>query len=154
GEFCYVLTSRQMGKSSLRVRTMQRLEQEGFICVAIDVTKIGSQTITAEQWYASLIGAMVQGFELRECFDIRAWWREHDMLTPVQRFSNFIDEVLLKEVPQRMVIFIDEIDSVLSLDFPTDDFFAVIALTTTIEPIKMRLAVSALSFSGLPHRVI
>lgn len=126
GEFCYVLTSRQMGKSSLRVRTMQRLEQEGFICVAIDVTKIGSQTITAEQWYASLIGAMVQGFELRECFDIRAWWREHDMLTPVQRFSNFIDEVLLKEVQQRMVIFIDEIDSVLSLDFPTDDFFAVI----------------------------
>lgn len=126
GEFCYVLTSRQMGKSSLRVRTMQRLEQEGFICVAIDVTKIGSQTITAEQWYASLIGAIVQGFELRHCFDIRAWWREHDMLTPVQRFSNFIDQVLLQEVAQRMVIFIDEIDSVLSLDFPTDDFFAVI----------------------------
>ena len=126
GEFCYVLTSRQMGKSSLRVRTMQRLEEEGFICVAIDVTKIGSQTITAEQWYASLIGAMVQGFELRRCFDIRAWWREHDMLTPVQRFSNFIDQVLLQEVEQRMVIFIDEIDSVLSLDFPTDDFFAVI----------------------------
>ena len=126
GEFCYVLTSRQMGKSSLRVRTMQRLEQEGFTCVAIDVTKIGSQTITAEQWYASLIGAMVQGFELRQCFDIRAWWREHDMLTPVQRFSNFIDQVLLQQVEQRMVIFIDEIDSVLSLDFPTDDFFAVI----------------------------
>ncbi|MEM9136490.1 MAG: AAA-like domain-containing protein [Cyanobacteria bacterium P01_F01_bin.42] len=126
GEFCYVLTSRQMGKSSLRVRTMQRLEQEGVICVAIDVTKIGSQNIKAEQWYASLIGAMVQGFELRRCFDVRAWWREHEMLTPVQRFSNFIDEVLLKEVQERMVIFIDEIDSVLSLEFPTDDFFAVI----------------------------
>ena len=126
GEFCYVLTSRQMGKSSLRVRTMQRLEKEGFICVAIDVTKIGSQTIKAEQWYASLIGAMVQGFELRQCFDVREWWREHDMLTPVQRFSNFIDDVLLKEVEERMVIFIDEIDSVLSLEFPTDDFFAVI----------------------------
>ncbi|MCM1984864.1 AAA-like domain-containing protein, partial [Lyngbya confervoides] len=126
GEFCYVLTSRQMGKSSLRVRTMQRLEAEGMICVAIDVTKIGSQTITAEQWYASLIGAMVQGFELRNCFDIRSWWREHDVLTPVQRFSNFIDNVLLREVAQRMVVFIDEIDSVLSLEFPTDDFFAVI----------------------------
>jgi hypothetical protein len=25
GEFCYVLNSRQMGKSSLKVRTMQRL---------------------------------------------------------------------------------------------------------------------------------
>ncbi|MBD0314459.1 MAG: hypothetical protein ICV86_16925, partial [Microcoleus sp. T3-bin5] len=26
GEFCYVLNSRQMGKSSLRVQTMQRLQ--------------------------------------------------------------------------------------------------------------------------------
>ncbi|MDF5716431.1 MAG: AAA-like domain-containing protein [Rhizonema sp. NSF051] len=31
-----------------------------------------------------------------------------------------------KEVKQNIVIFIDEIDSVLSLKFPTDDFFAFI----------------------------
>jgi hypothetical protein len=30
GEFCYVLNSRQMGKSSLQVRTMQRLAAEGI----------------------------------------------------------------------------------------------------------------------------
>ncbi len=35
GEFCYVLNSRQMGKSSLRVRTMQRLQAEGVACAAI-----------------------------------------------------------------------------------------------------------------------
>lgn len=29
GRFCYVLTSRQMGKSSLMVRTATRLRQEG-----------------------------------------------------------------------------------------------------------------------------
>lgn len=126
GEFCYVLTTRQMGKSSLRVRTMKRLEAEGFICVAVDVTKIGSQTITADQWYASFIGALVQGFGLRDHFDLRSWWRDHELLTPVQRFSNFLDQVLLQELSQRLVIFIDEIDSVLSLEFPTDDFFAVI----------------------------
>ena len=28
GKFCYVLNSRQMGKSSLRVRTMERLQRE------------------------------------------------------------------------------------------------------------------------------
>ncbi len=27
GEFCYILTARQMGKSSLSVKTMARLEQ-------------------------------------------------------------------------------------------------------------------------------
>jgi len=31
GEFCYVLNSRQMGKSSLRVQTMQRLQDEGIV---------------------------------------------------------------------------------------------------------------------------
>jgi adenylate cyclase len=29
GEFCYVFNARQMGKSSLRVRVMQRLQAEG-----------------------------------------------------------------------------------------------------------------------------
>jgi WD40 repeat protein len=126
GEFCYVLTSRQMGKSSLRVRTMRRLEAAGVTCVAVDVTKIGSQSITADQWYASLIGALVRGFQLSEVFDLRTWWRDNELLTPVRRFSIFLDDVLLPQVNQCMVIFIDEIDSVLSLEFPTDDFFALI----------------------------
>ncbi|AFY82439.1 hypothetical protein Oscil6304_2837 [Oscillatoria acuminata PCC 6304] len=38
GEFCYILNSRQMGKSSLRVRTMKRLQAEGIACAAIDIT--------------------------------------------------------------------------------------------------------------------
>jgi hypothetical protein len=41
GEFCYVLNARQMGKSSLRVRTMQRLQAEGIACAVIDITSIG-----------------------------------------------------------------------------------------------------------------
>lgn len=46
GKFCYVLNSRQMGKSSLRVQTMQRLQQEGTICAAIDLTGIGKHNVT------------------------------------------------------------------------------------------------------------
>ncbi|PMB46335.1 hypothetical protein CEN39_26055, partial [Fischerella thermalis CCMEE 5201] len=37
-----------------------------------------------------------------------------------------IEEVLLVEISQQIVIFVDEIDSVLSLGFPIEDFFAVI----------------------------
>ena len=44
----------------------------------------------------------------------------------MRRFDKFIDEVLLKAIPQPIVIFIDEIDSVLSLPFKLDDFFALI----------------------------
>lgn len=40
GEFCYVFTARQMGKSSLRVRTMQRLREVGVCCGVIDITRL------------------------------------------------------------------------------------------------------------------
>jgi class 3 adenylate cyclase/PAS domain-containing protein len=132
GEFCYVLNSRQMGKSSLRVQTMKRLEAEGFACAAIDLTNIGSQNLTADQWYAGIIRNLVSGLEISRHFNLRSWWRERDHITPVQRFSEFIHELLLGEVAQALadktgiVIFIDEIDSVLSLNFSSDDFFALI----------------------------
>ncbi|MEI2577510.1 AAA-like domain-containing protein [Scytonema sp. PRP1] len=42
------------------------------------------------------------------------------------RFRKFLEEILLAEIKENIVIFIDEIDSVLSLNFPTDDFFAFI----------------------------
>jgi ABC-type branched-subunit amino acid transport system substrate-binding protein len=126
GEFCYVLNSRQMGKSSLRVRTMQRLQASGMACAVIDITAIGAWGITPEQWYAGVIDCIVSSLELYVRFDLVSWWTENDLLPNVQRLSKFIGEVLLKLVPQNIVIFVDEIDSVLSLDFNIDDFFAVI----------------------------
>ena len=46
---CFVFNSRQMGKSSLRVRTMLRLRQEGVVCAVIDPQSRGT-TPTEEQW--------------------------------------------------------------------------------------------------------
>src|SRR5438552_10539989 len=51
GEFCYVLTSRQMGKSSLMAHTAARLRQEGVAVAVLDLTAIG-QNLSPEQWYA------------------------------------------------------------------------------------------------------
>ncbi|PLZ80949.1 hypothetical protein CEN44_29050 [Fischerella muscicola CCMEE 5323] len=126
GEFCYVLNSRQMGKSSLRVRTMQRLQQQGIACAAIDITAIGTWDITPEQWYAGVIDSLVGSLNFYDKFDLESWWSDNHLLSPVQRFSKFIEEVLLVEISQQIVIFVDEIDSVLSLGFPIEDFFAVI----------------------------
>jgi ABC-type branched-subunit amino acid transport system substrate-binding protein len=126
GEFCYVLNSRQMGKSSLRVRTMQRLEAEGVSCAAIDLTLIGSENVTPMGWYMGVFYDLVRKFKLSEKINRRTWWKDRESLSPVQRLSEFIEDVLLIEIPQNIVIFIDEIDSVLSLDFSTDDFFALI----------------------------
>jgi hypothetical protein len=126
GEFCYVLNSRQMGKSSLRVRTMQRLEAEGVSCAAIDLTLIGSENVTPAGWYMGVFYDLVRKFELSGKINRRTWWKERVLLSPVQRLSEFFEDVLLTEIRQNIVIFIDEIDSVLSLDFSIDDFFALI----------------------------
>ncbi len=51
GELCYVLTSRQTGKSSLRLRTRHRIESTGNgRCASVDMTRIGSENITPTQW--------------------------------------------------------------------------------------------------------
>ena len=41
--FAYVLTPRQLGKSSLMVQTAERLEQEGIQSVVIDLQQLGVQ---------------------------------------------------------------------------------------------------------------
>jgi hypothetical protein len=127
GQFCYVLNSRQMGKSSLRVRTMQRLQAEGFLCAFIDLTGIGKEDVTAEKWYAGLVQSLVSSCQLGKKFQWRNWWKEQrELLSPVQRLSLFIEEILLREIEQNIVIFVDEIDRVLSQSFSVDDFFALI----------------------------
>ncbi|AFW93086.1 GUN4 domain-containing protein [Anabaena sp. 90] len=125
GEFCFVLNSRQMGKSSLRVRTMQRLQLEEIACVAIDLTAIGTSGLNSEQWYNGIINNISESLKLENKFDLDALWEENKRLSNVQVFGKFIDKVL-KLVSTQIVIFIDEIDSILSLDFPVDDFFALI----------------------------
>jgi WD40 repeat protein len=122
GMFCYVLNSRQMGKSSLRVQTMHRLHQDGIVCGVVDITAIGSQEITPEQWYASILSCLVSSFRLN--INLRDWWRENLYLSPIKRLNKFVEEVLLVETSQNIVIFIDEIDSILGLPFSVDDFFA------------------------------
>jgi len=126
GDFCYVLNSRQMGKSSLRVKTIQRLQQENIGCVSIDMTEIGTDDITPSEWYASIIDTILTGLNLDDDFDIEELWEANSQLSNVKRFSKFIGEILLPSISQNIVIFIDEIDSTLNLPFNIDDFFAVI----------------------------
>ena len=127
GEFCYILNSRQMGKSSLLVRTLHRLQAEGFQCSTIDMTRIGSENITPLQWYKGMIAELWRGFNLLGSVNLKTWWRDSEYVSFLQRLSHFIEDILLVHFPQeRIFIFIDEIDSILSLDFAVDDFFALI----------------------------
>jgi hypothetical protein len=127
GEFCYIFNSRQMGKSSLLVRTLHRLQGEGFQCTTIDMTRIGSENITPLQWYKGMVAELWRGFNLLGQVNFKTWWRDSEDISFLQRLSHFIEDILLVQFPQEHIfIFIDEIDSILSLDFAVDDFFALI----------------------------
>lgn len=127
GEFCYVLNSRQMGKSSLLVRTRSRLQRHGFKCATLDMTRIGSENVSPVQWYKGLVVDLWRGFQLLGKVNFKQWRAETEGSSLLQQLGNFIEDVLFVQFPRdRLVIFIDEIDSILSLNFNVDDFFAFI----------------------------
>jgi hypothetical protein len=123
GEFCYVLTTRQMGKSSLCVRTMGRLRSQGLACVSIDLTGIGSQTSHAGDWYYGIVSeiALQLGLDSPDSF-----WDTNKNLSPVHAFSRYLEHEVLVKAEGQVIIFVDEIDSVLALPFARDDFFAAV----------------------------
>ena len=125
-EYCYVFAPRQFGKSSMRVRISNRLEDEGHICTNIDLTSIGSTDIDAEKWYYSFLSKIAKNLKLKRII-FKKWWDENKSATLIDRFSQFIDEFAFKDSKCKLIIFIDEIDSLLNQNYmSTDDFFAVI----------------------------
>jgi len=154
GEYCYVLNSRQMGKSSLAVRTISRLAESGIECAFVDLTRLGGASITPEQWYAGLLVETGRALGLRT--EAVAYYRENRDLGPAQRFLNFFQEVALVKKPGRLVLMIDEIDAIRSLPFPTDELFAGIRNlynTRTTNPVLNRLTVCLLG-AALPSDLI
>ena len=126
GNFCYVLDSRQIGKSSLMVNTAARLREEGLAVVVLDLTGVG-QTLSADQWYAGLLNQVATelqraGLDLDD--EIDDFWLAHGKVGPLQRWFDALREIVLMRWPGQLVFFIDEIDAVRSLAFSSDEFFA------------------------------
>jgi len=125
GELCYVLTPRQMGKSSLMARTAERLRRAGVRTAVIDLANIGGgkAEMSAEQWYYCIAYRLLKDLGLD--FDLAGWWETHRLLPPVNRMMELFAEAVLARIDGRVVVFIDEIDTTIGLRF-SDDFFAAI----------------------------
>jgi TolB-like protein len=133
GLFCYILTSRQMGKSSLMVRTAQRLREKQIQVAQLDLQAIGFN-LTPEQWYDGLVVKM--GRQLGIETELEDFWLDNERLGPVHRLFTALRELVLPRLPTppaspdgplpKLVIFIDEIDVVRALRFSCDEFFAAI----------------------------
>lgn len=122
GEFCYVLTTRQMGKTSLMVRTAVQLREEGRSVVVLDLTAFG-QNLNVEQWYFSMLSAVAAKLDLED--EMEAYWEANLRRAPLHRFMGAIRDVYLETKQKPLTIFVDEIDVVRSFrQFKADEFFA------------------------------
>lgn len=125
GQFAYVLAPRQIGKSSLRLRTAERLEDCGVACVHVDLSLLGK---TADRdpistWYFSVIGKLARDLKLA---DPKPIWAQKSQLLPADAFGRYLCDEVLRQVTASIVVFVDEIDYVRNLPFDTDEFFATI----------------------------
>lgn len=107
-QFTYVFAAPDTGKSSLAIRTSQRLREQGVRTAVIFLSGSGDQT-NPEQWYLGLAARMVGQLQLS--VDPEAWWQEQSAKAS-QRFILFLRDVVLQEIKGPVVIFFDEIETV------------------------------------------
>src|SRR5437588_11034462 len=98
GEFCYVLTSRQMGKSSLMVRSAARLREEGVQVAVLDLTAIG-QNLSPEQWYGGLLRRLGRQLDLED--ELEEFWDEQDRMGPLDRWMEALQNLVLPRLGVR-----------------------------------------------------
>ena len=121
GEYCYVLTPRQMGKSSLMIHTSQKLKEHNVKTAIVDIQRIGTNKV--KEWYGSMLSQIRRGLGLK--MDPNDWLEQKSNLGYGELFVQFVQDVVLAEIPNPVVIFFDEVDWMIKLDF-RDDFFASI----------------------------
>jgi hypothetical protein len=120
--YCFVLNSRQMGKSSLCVRSISKLEEQGVRTAFVDLTQLGGRNSQLNQWYMALTVTIGRALDLYD--EAVAEFRARQDVSPMTRFFETLRNVVLEQIKEPVVIFIDEIDATRSLPFDTDEFFA------------------------------
>ena len=98
GELCYVLTARQMGKSSLMVHTAARLRDAHTSVAVLDLTALG-QNLSVEQWYTGLLERIGEQLDLED--ELEEEWDKNQSLGPLQRWTAAVRKVLLERCPAR-----------------------------------------------------
>ena len=123
GEYCSLFNSRQVGKSSLETKVRSKLQQEGFVTCWIDPSPI-EKTITQDKFYDWIIQKISRNFQLLDSSDLDSWLECNHQLNYSERLTSFLEDILFLKIKQKIIISVEEIDSLLSFSFPIDDFFA------------------------------
>lgn len=112
GRFAHIIAPNRSGKSSLIAATSARLQNNGYRVAVLDLAQIGERDggSDAGRWYYSIAYRLLR--QLRLKIDLQDWWQDKSILSNRQRLVEFYVEVILQHIPERVVIFVDEIQCV------------------------------------------
>jgi WD40 repeat protein len=112
GRYAHVIAPCRSGKSSLVAATAARLEAQGFNIAILDLGQVGGRDAgtDAGRWYYSVAYRILRQLRIR--FDLQSWWQEKSVLGNCQRLLEFYNEIVLRYVKERVVIFVDEVQRI------------------------------------------
>ena len=117
GRYAHVIAPDRSGKSSLIAATAARLENNGFKVAVLDFEQIGARDAgnDAGRWNYSVAYRLMRQLRIRA--DLQSWWQDKSILQNRQRLLDFYSEIILQNVQERIVIFVDEIQCIGDLPF-------------------------------------
>lgn len=125
GHYAHVLAPDRSGKSSLIAATAARLEANGYKVAILDLEQISERDggDDAGRWYYNVAYRLLRQLRIR--YDLQTWWHDKSILSNRQRLVEFYSEIVLQYVPERIVVFVDEIQCIEELSF-ADELLASI----------------------------
>ena len=131
-EFVNLITSRQMGKTSLVFRAISELRPEGMNFAYCDLSTLHNEPV-ARVFFRTLVEELANELDLD--IDLDAFWSERAQKTNGASLIDFF-RTALKEIDSPIIIILDEIDSTLAsaeLAY-TDDLFTALRSIYTLRP--------------------
>ena len=155
GGSAYVIAPDRSGKSSLIAATSARLQSHGVKVAVIDLAQISERDggTDAGRWYYNIAYRLLRQLRLKT--DLQAWWQDKALVSNRQRLVEFYIEVVLHNIPERVVIFLDEIQCVEDLAFAEDLLASIRAAynSRVADPDFARLGFALLGECD-PHRLV
>lgn len=140
GELCYVFNSRQTGKSTTANSVMEKLRSDEIKYVYIDVTELitknekslyyekqKSEEDIYDIFFKGVTEKIWAKLKLPEEYYIQ-WESKYSdrQSSPRKKFQDFIDQILLPNITDKFIFFLDEIDWLFDVKSLVDDLFTLI----------------------------
>ncbi|VXD11459.1 conserved hypothetical protein [Planktothrix serta PCC 8927] len=140
---CFVLAPRQMGKSSLMNRTVNRLRQDNIACVMVNLHGLGKVNQEEDFWFTLLYRICVTRPNSETlASQLLEFWENHKRLLPSEVFTLFLVDVILSNlIESKLVIFLDEVQSLIRWDLQDTFIRYIRAISDNVEnPVLNKLS--------------